>query len=259
MTDTAPRRVSRKSAVDLPGMAPLPESFSTRADLLKARADAWQVLHRADMSARRATKSAGLVLLSVPFFALLSAAFQPPDDISTEDPGTFGLVFGSTCGLTGAILSLAAFRLTVRAREVGRRARSWRDLADQQAARALPAGEIPADLREPFDARYDSDFERHATTARVHLQVAPWEDRVLFRAALAGLGTGLSIALLLIGFGNLRTPYFTGVLVAGLVLGVACGTQWVKAVRYSWLETKRWWRWGREFDTWRAERAARGL
>lgn len=246
-------RWRRPGPDELPGWPPPVESWTTRAEFLRDYVPAMKALHSADMSSRAAGGTALLMFAALVCSLFAAAPYLPAED-GNEVTGALAVFLTCVFGIPAPFLYWKSLRRTLDAREINRRVRAWRPLEEDPLIRALPPGEVDSDLRQPFDARHDGDFDQYAGYFHMHLRYAPMETGALLRGGLCGLGLVASPILCLLGISELGalTP---GAVFAGVVIGFATIAQMRKTGNFSWGETKRWWRMGKEIAQWDAERA----
>lgn len=259
MTDTAKPQpaataLPSRPAGELPGPPPPPGSWATRADLLRDRRKAVAALHQADLSLRTMLVTGLLVVAATCALATTGSAFMPVDDDEHRSTQVAtNISVGVIGAVVGAFLTWKAWRRTMRAREVGLCRQGWEDLADDPAARALPRGDLPAELREPFDARNDPDAHDFVGTELVKRYVSPWENRLLARAAITGLAFVPGIAGLLAPTVS-SDPVAAGMCLGGAVLVAACAVQFTKSTQRGYRATQRWKKGRDEHQQWNAQR-----
>lgn len=239
----------------LPGPPPPVGHWATRADLLRDRAAAVRVLHKADMAMITMLRTGLLLVPAVVSFTFCGAAFV---DLENEDgePTPRGVAVGMSVVLVlvGMFFTFKAYRRMLRARDIGRARCAWERLAHDPAARALPRGDLDPDLREAFDARVDPDADVYIPQVIARLQTGPVENRLLARAAITGLAIVPGLALALAPVVS-RDPMMVGMPIAGSVWLTACGIQVVKGIDRGLLYTRRWSKTNKEYAQWRAERS----
>lgn len=227
-------------------LAPGNAQVATRGEFLAARATAVQELERRLSSPLGLLQNCGLLFGAV--FALMLAGTA----LSDARVETFHVVFA-------ALLTAAAFatvpiiiRRAFRTRKAIAAFIAW-ETAEREA-RSLPPGHIRPELRMPFDARVDPDFEHFAHVVAVRDRFAPLPGWVVRRALPAAAGLLLGFVLLMAGFGD--EP--VGVAVAWGVAGgylLACSLLVIaSAVRTGWrlaqiLRAEK-----ADISLWRAER-----
>jgi hypothetical protein len=178
---------------------------ATRGEFLVARQAAVRELERAIGSPLGVLLNACLV--SWVAFAVMiadSAITQPRVE-------TFNIVFAVVLVIAALATVPFTLRRTLRTRKQMAAVLAW-ETAERQS-RSLPPGQIPPDLRTPFDARRDPDFETVATDARI-------------AARRRAQGAWLRFRLLPPSFG----------LISGfvLVMGGVSG-DWVPSTRVAWV------------------------
>ncbi|MGQ0464267.1 MAG: hypothetical protein ACT4QG_02990 [Sporichthyaceae bacterium] len=238
--------MTRGNAV--PGPPPPPETWATRAELLRARADALPRLHQADLSTRTVAGTAALALLASACFLLTTGGWGTDSQTGERSESTgIALAIALVTGIPGAVFTWFALRRTLRSARIGRYRRAWEDLPDAPQARALPPGDLAHDLRDLFDARTRQEGYRVVVQAEDFYGHA-WETRLLVRGWLSGM-------VLMMGGVGLAAPFvgdpgIAGGGIGGAVLftagaiqarkGVARSHRAMKQREREWTELKAW-------------------
>lgn len=174
----------RTGEATLPGAPPPARTWPTRAELLRDRAAALVLLHRADMRMRTMLGAGFLVVAAAACSAASSLGFVSDVETGERAIGNGGAIaMAVVLGPAGLALSWWALRRTLRAREIGPLRRLWEDLADTPAALALPPGDLTHDLRDLFDARTEEDGARYIFETRHNmyghaLRTGSWRARL---------------------------------------------------------------------------------
>jgi hypothetical protein len=225
-----------------PGDVPV----ATRGEFLAQRATAVHDLERRIGSPVDLFVNSGLVVGAA--FALMLAGAA----LSDARVETFNVVF--TVVMTAAALVTVPLmvRRALRTRKLMATIVAWETAEGQ--SRSLPPGHVRPDLRMPFDAREDADFEAVAHAAEVAAQFRPSATWLVWRSLPAGLGIAPGLVLVLGGFGPERGPQEVTALVSGVYLLTSCLVAAVGMVRMG-LRLRRLWQMQKaEVQAWRVER-----
>jgi hypothetical protein len=201
--------------------------WRTRGELLTARATARPVAERRLLSPLRLAGAACLVAGAM-FVAL----------VATVPAGGGTAVLVAVCAVVGSALLGIAARQALRTRALITEVLAW-DEAERRH-RDLPASDLPPELRTPFDARADEDFEQVASLAGAQAYTRPWRALLLLRSAVAGVGGAVGLALVLIVLVNEDQPRAeeVGYGIAGVVGLLASGLLAGGAMRLGWRWTR---------------------
>lgn len=195
----------------LRGVTPTPgpsgHRWQSRAELLAARAEAVPELERRLLSPWRLLGSSALALVTVVTAGMAGQALQRPDRNSSD------LVIALVLVAVAVVAVVPVARAARRNRALFAELASWE--AAERRERDLPAGEVRPEHRMPVDARADADFDEVAAVVGARAYTRPWGGRLLLRAAPAGLGIALGIALVLGGASELPQPLGFAVLLPG--------------------------------------------
>lgn len=255
-TGAATSRGARRKDRDLSALPPRANEWHDRAALLADRKQAVTILHRADLGLRPflATGTAvGIAALAIILVANLL------DPIVSGEDGSGTLVIGALFAMLGIGLSTQQLaRAYRRARAVRRRLFAWEDLERTPEARALPAGNIPAELVTPFDARDSSKFDHIARNASIDLQLMHSETPLIARSLLPAAPLLFGFICILAGaVRDYRWPIRLGLVLSGSLLLVTGALGAGKAIQRGWRRSVQSRQLAVEVERWRAERALR--
>ncbi|WP_147251459.1 hypothetical protein [Blastococcus sp. TBT05-19] len=192
-------------------MAPIPHPtehpWSTRGELLSARAAAVQEIERQFLSLRALAGQSVCGLLVVFAAGVASAAL--------EESRVTGVHVAIAVVCSGLALLAAVFpvRRALRNRKLIAELLAWE--AAERQGRELPPGHIPPDLRMPVDARDDPDFEQVAGAAGAAAYTRPWGSRLLLRSVPGGIGLVVGFALVVGGTFDFPSPVSVAFLLSG--------------------------------------------
>jgi hypothetical protein len=211
---------------------PVPGDWTTRGELLAARAEAVPALEDRLLSLRR------LAGQSVLFLATAFAGALAGSVLREVSGGTLAAAV-----VLGA-LAAAAAAVIVRAAVVSHRwyADLLRWEQAEHAGRALPPGRLAPEHRAPFDARDDDDFEQLAALSTAAAHVRPFRTALLLRGLVAGLGLGVGMLYVLMATlaidGDEQRPLQLALLVVGAFALAAAGAMGAAATRYAYRLTR---------------------
>lgn len=238
---------------------PASTTWSTRADLLDARAAAVERLERAYSSMRALSGVAAATALATLGLFLAGYGFN---EALVENNDTGANLVLAILGLIAAV-AWPPRPLLHRLREGRSLAASlsrWRDADATVAARDLPEGDITADLRTLWDARRQEDFESVALRDIGAAQAQLTAGSVILRAVLGGVGLGLAIALGIASGTSFDQPLFAlGSGLACLVMLISAGRAAIGATRDGYRAQQRTARLADERTILIGERALTGL
>jgi hypothetical protein len=129
-----------------------------------------------------------LLALVVAFAGLLAGT------AAAEGDGAAAVLIGLAV-VMGVAAAAPMVRQYLRNRELVAELLAWE--AAERAGRGLPGGDVPAELRMPYDARDHADFEQVAAAVGHAAYTRPRSNRLLIRSAVAGLGIAFGLALVL--------------------------------------------------------------
>lgn len=168
---------------------PVDHPWATRAELLAARAEAVPRLEARLLSLRR---------IAAQFLLLLVVAISGPfAGVAIEDPSSdpvSAAVTGSIGGLAalaGAAASISVVRGAWEERRLWRQLLAWE--AAERVGRALPRGPLRPELRMPFDAQADEDFDAVVAATGTAAAVRWMSGRVQLVAFPGALGCALGV------------------------------------------------------------------
>jgi hypothetical protein len=223
-------------------LAPGEVQAATRGEFLAARATAVRELEQRLSSPLGLLQNCGLLFAAV--FALTLAGTM----LSDSRVGTFHVVFAAVMTAAACATVPIMIRRALRTRKAIAAFIAWQTA--EREARSLPPGHVRPELRTPFDARLDPDFEHFAHGVAVRDRFAPLPEWVLRRALPAGAGLVLGFVLLMAGFGDKPVGVAVTWGVAGgylltcslLVIASAVRTGWrlVQILRAEKADISRW-------------------
>jgi hypothetical protein len=225
-----------------------PESLpaATRGEFLAHRATAVPELER------RLSSLPGLLVNYGRGFGAFIALMMAGSALSDVRVETFHVVFA--IAMVTAALGTVPF--TVRwARSTGKLMEtlvSWE--AAERQTRSLATGDVQPELRMPFDARRDADFEHVAHSASMWAEFRPIARRLFLRAAPAIASGALGIALVLGGPGTEPAAQGIAFVLSGIYLLTWCLAAVVGVFTFAWRLTMVWRAQDAEIRAWRVER-----
>lgn len=228
------------------GLAPADVQPATRGEFLAARATAVPELERRIGSPLDLLLNCGLVFGAV--FALMMAGTALTDArVETLHVVIAGVM---TAG------ALATVPLMVRR---GLRTRTWMAAllaweTAERRARSLPPGYVRPDLRMPFDARQDADFDDVALVAETWAEFRPSAWWLIKRAIPIGIGLLVGFLLVAEGFGDSPVALAVTLGVAGGYLLTCCLVSAAGMFRMAWRLRRIWQAHKSEIRAWRVER-----
>lgn len=227
-------------------LAPGDVQPATRGEFLAARATAVPELERRIGSPLDLLLNCGLVLGAA--FALVMAGTALTDARAE----TVHVV------IAGVMTAGALATVPLMVRRV-HRTRTWMaallawETAERQA-RSLPPGHVRPDLRMPFDARQDADFDDVAFGAELWAEFRPRAWWLIKRGIPAGLGLLVGSLLVAEGFGDSPVALAVNVGVAGGYLLSCCLVSAAGMFRTAWRLRRIWQAHKSEIRAWRVER-----
>lgn len=168
-----------------PGDVPV----ATRGEFLAARETAVRELERRILSPLRVLLHSGLVFVAT--FAFLSAGAV------LHEPGrhTVLVVVAALLTAVGIAAAVPTVRRAIRNRKLTSALLAWETA--EHHARSLPPGQVRPDLRMPFDARQDADFEDVAFDADIAAYHRVAGKRLWFRLTPPSMGLLLGFVLVM--------------------------------------------------------------
>jgi hypothetical protein len=160
------------------------------------------------------------------------------------------LVIAAVLAAVGVAAVVPTVRRAVRNRELMSRLRAW-ETAERQA-RSLPPGQVRPDLRTPFDARRDADFDLVANKADSAAYGKVTRGRLMWRVVPTALGLPLGAVLLTGPFADPQMSVMWGV--AGGYLVVCSVVSIAATMRLSWCAWMFWRSQSADITEWRSER-----
>jgi hypothetical protein len=230
--------------------APGDVRVATRGEFLAARETAVRELERGIGSPLGLLQNCALVFGA--FFACIVAGSA----LSQPRVETFNVVFAVVMVVAALATIPFTVRRALRRRKLIAALLAWE--AAERQARSLPPGHVRPELRTPFDARQDADFEDVALDARLAASRRAAQGRLVRRTTLPSFG--LVLGLVLVSGVSGDEPVATRVSwgVAGAYLVVCCLVAiaadfrlWRRACKFRWAQTA-------DIVAWRAERLLPG-
>ena len=199
---------------------------ASRAEFLAARETAVRELERRILSPLQVLLHSGLV-----FVATLAFVFAGP--VLTE-PGrqTVLVVIAAVLTAVGLAAAVPTVRRAVRNRKLTSALLAWETA--EHHARTLPPGQVRPDLRMPFDARQDADFETVAMDADLAAYHRVAAKRLWFRLTPPSMGLMLGFVLVMGVTRDAPVPERVSWAVGGGYMMVCCLVAIAATMRLSW-------------------------
>lgn len=229
-----------------PTWAPQDVPAATRGEFLALRDTAVRELERRILSPAQVLLHGGLAFVASLFWWAAGGVLA--------EPGNRTVLVVITVVLTGVGLAavVPTVRRAVRNRKLTPLLLAW-ETAERQA-RSLPPGEVRPDLRTPFDARGDADFEHVAALADGAAYSRPTDGRLMFRLVPPSLGLAWGFVLVMGVSRDAPVLERVGWGVAGGYLLLCCVVAIAATMRLSWRLTRVWRAQKTDIAMWRAER-----
>jgi hypothetical protein len=229
-----------------PIWAPADLPAATRGEFLAHRARAVQELEQRLSSPVGLLVNCGLVFGAALALMLAGTALG---DVRVE---TFHVAFAVVMAAAALTTVPIMVRRALRTRKLMAAFIAW-ETAERQA-RSLPSGHLPPDLRMPFDARRDADFEHFAYVTAVKARFRPLPTWLVLRGTPAGLGW-------VVGFVLMMGAVSEGSVAAAMAWGAAGGYLLICSLVVTASVVRAGWRLAQllraeqaDIRTWRAER-----
>ena len=199
---------------------------ATRGEFLAARETAVRELERMILSPLQVLLHSGLVFVATLAFVFAGAVFTEPGR------QTVLVVIAAVLTAVGIAAAVAAVRRAVRNRKLTSALLAWETVERQ--ARSLPQGQLRPDLRMPFDARQDADFETVAMDADIAAYHRVAGGRLWFRLTPPSLGLVLGFVFLMGVTRDAPVPERISWAVGGGYMMVCCLVAIAATMRLSW-------------------------
>lgn len=234
---------------------PDPDRWQSRDTLLRDQADAvtaWSRTYNGVWALLRLVLAAAVLT-----FGLLLAGFAASESI--DDGGASGLIVA----LILLVITVWPGRMLLKAArqrdDMIDTLAAWQDVDASDRARALP-GNPAADLRTPWDARFDSDFDAVVSRNAGQTRIALGENGTLLRSVLGGIGLAIGLVLVGVAVTSFDRPVVAvGAALGGLTMVGAAGAAVWAAMTYTYRTQVRENRMAAERPMLEAARNARGL